>query len=81
MINTYIRIGVINPRAKYFKKYPYLSTFLKFRKIYVCYYFSILVKISYALATFEWEKCPKSQFFDAKNEIIPNQTILREKNQ
>ena len=31
-------------------------------KIYVSYYFLILVKDSYSLTKFEWEICPKSQF-------------------
>ena len=74
-------MGVINSRAIYLKIYPFTDAFPKFREnlcflsfLDSCKRLSFLDKI--------WVgNMPQKSVFDAKNEIIPNQTILREKNQ
>ena len=50
-------------------------------KFYVSYHSLNLGKDSYSLTKFEWGNMPQKSVFDTNNEIIPNQTILREKNQ
>ena len=81
MTNPHIRMGAINSRAIYFKIYPFTDAFPKFRKN-LCFLWFLDSSERFIFLDKIWVgNMPQKSVFDAKNEIIPNQTILGEKNQ
>ena len=63
MINTCIRISVINSRAKDFKKDPFPSTFLKIRKIlHLLSFFNSKLEIHKHWQNLSEENAPKVRF-------------------
>ena len=81
MTNAHIRMGAINSRAIYFKIYPFTDAFPNFRKTLCFLSFLDSNQRFIFLNQILVGNMPQKFGFDANNEIIPNQTILREKNQ
>ena len=81
MTNAHIRMGAINSRAIYFKMYPFTDAFPNFRK-YLCFLSFLDSNERFIFLDKIWAgNMPQNSVFDGNDEIIPNQTILREKNQ